>query len=460
MTSAKIGLEIHGYLTTKEKLFCRCPATYKISTANTNICPVCTGQPGSKPMAPNAEALKKVIQISLMLGCKINDRVLWQRKHYDWPDLPKGYQNTISGAHSIPVAEKGNFLGIDITEAHLEEDPAKWDPATGNVDFNRCGVPLIEIVTEPDFKESEQVKGWINQLILTLSYLGAVDPNAGIKADVNVSVFESGRQGNRVEVKNINSVDSITRAIDYEIKRQSKILKEGKDVLKETRTFIDYTGETVGMRSKEEAEDYRFIPDPDLPVIDIERPLVEKIKKSLPEPPHEKIKRFIKQYKIDEDTASVLTANLDIANLFETVLEKTKDVKLASSWVTIELLRVLNWNKRKLYEVEIYPEHFISLINLIKQGKLTELAAKKMLNEFVPKSYDPSEKLKSMGRVTDEKEIEKWCHQAISSNKSAAEEYKKGEEKALNFLMGEVMKLSQRRADSQTVRKVLAKLLK
>lgn len=459
MTKAKIGLEIHGYLTTKEKLFCRCPTNYKTAQINANICPICTGQPGSKPMAPNEEAMKKVIAVSLMLGCKINPQVIWQRKHYDWPDMPKGYQSTISGAHAVPVAVKGEFQGIGITEAHLEEDPARWDPATGNVDYNRCGVPLIEIVTDPDFKDSEQVKDWVNQLILTLSYIGAVDADAGIKADVNVSVFE-GRQGKRVEVKNINSVDSIARAIEYEIKRQKNVLQSGEDVVMETRTFIDETGETVSMRSKENAADYRFISDPDLPTIDISKTQVESIRKSLPELPHVKVQRFIKQHKLDSDTAAVLTANIDIANFFEKVLDQVKDVKLASVWVTIELLRVLNYNKKKLSEVDVKVEHFVSLLNAIKQGKLTELAGKRMLNEFIPKSFDPSAQLKTSERVTDKVQIEKWCKEAISKNKEAAEDYKKGEEKSLNFLMGEVIKLSSRRADSKIVREVLVKLIK
>ena len=192
--SAKIGLEIHGYLITQEKLFCKCPTNYRDEKPNTNICPICTGQPGSKPMLPNSEALKKVIAISLMLGCKINTDVVWQRKHYDWPDLPKGYQDTTSGAYSIPVGENGEYLGIRIHHCHIEEDPARWDPETGTIDYNRCGMPLIEIVTEPDFKSSKEVREWLNQLLITLSYIKAVNADAGIKADVNVSEKVNGKQ--------------------------------------------------------------------------------------------------------------------------------------------------------------------------------------------------------------------------------------------------------------------------
>ena len=214
------------------------------------------------------------------------------------------------------------------------------------------------------------------------------------------------------------------------------------------------------MRSKEEAEDYRFIPDPDLPVIKIEKELVSKIKSALPELPHLKVQRFIKEYKISDDAAEVLTSNLDIANFFEEVLKKVKDVRLVSNWVTIELLRVLNWNKKRLSEVKISPDHFSKLIELVKSGKLTELAAKRMINEFIPKSFDPSERLKGTERVTDKKQIEEWCKEVANNNKAAVEDYKKGEEKSLNFLIGEVVKLSQRRADSKIVREAMLKLIK
>ena len=218
----KIGLEIHAYLNTTEKLFCACRVEHglKHSKPNMNICPICTGQPGSKPQLPNSEAIKKTIQTGLILNCKINNKVMWKRKHYSWPDLPKGFQNTISGVHSIPNAEKGNFFKINIRECHMEEDPAAWNPQTGEVDYNRSGVPLIEIVTEPDFKNSEQVIEWIKQLIITLNYINSIDKKAGIKVDVNVSLPEL--KGERIEIKNINSLTNIKNAIEYEIERQKK----------------------------------------------------------------------------------------------------------------------------------------------------------------------------------------------------------------------------------------------
>ncbi len=455
----KIGLEIHGYLVTNEKLFCRCSADYKKVDPNHNICPVCTGQPGCKPSAPNAEALKKCIAVALMLDCKINKKVIWQRKHYDWPDLPKGYQSTISGSYAVPVGETGKFNGINITECHLEEDPAKWDPETGKVDYNRCGVPLIEIVTDPDFTSSKQAREWLNSLLVMLSYIKAVDKDAGIKADVNVSVNVDGKQGERVEIKNLNSMYSIERAIDFEILRQSSILEKGEKVLRETRTFSEMQKDTVAMRSKENAEDYRFIPEPDLPILEISEDYVTEIKQVLPESPNAKITRFVKEYKIDEDSAKVLASNLHLAEFFDKVVKKT-DSKIAGAWVTVELLRVLNWNKKTLEEVNIDPEHFIELLKLIENKQITELAGKQMLNEFIPKSFSPSSKLKKVERIDDKGEIEKFCKEVIKKNPKAVEDYSKGEEKALFFLLGEVMKATNKRADNKIAREVLINLLK
>jgi aspartyl-tRNA(Asn)/glutamyl-tRNA(Gln) amidotransferase subunit B len=457
--SAKIGLEIHGYLVTNEKLFCRCPTNYKDETTNTNICPICTGQPGSKPMLPNFEALKKVIAISLMLGCKINSNIVWQRKHYEWPDMPKGYQDTTSGAYSIPVGENGEYLGVKIHHTHIEEDPARWDPETGNIDYNRCGMPLIEIVTEPDFKSAKEVRAWLSQILIALSYLKAVDADAGIKADVNVSVKINGKQGERVEIKNVNSLYSIEKAIEYEISRQTKIIKDGKKVIMETRTFIESDKETVAMRAKEGAEDYRFIPDPDLPVIEIKNDLINDIKANLPELPHLKIERFVRKHKLDEKAAKVLSQSKELADFFEKIAAKANP-ELASYWITIELLRVLNWNKKDLHEVDIKAEHFIELLQLIEKKEITELAAKQMLNDFVPKSFSPLSRLKKVERIDSKDDLEKVCKKVIETNRHAVDDYKSGNEKAVFFLMGEVMKETQKRADSKLALEILKKLLK
>ncbi len=453
----KIGLEIHGYLNTKEKLFCNCKAIHgaKFSEPNTNICPICTGQPGAKPMLPNKNAIDKSIQICLILDCIINPKFIWQRKHYNWPDLPKGYQNTISGTYAIPIGEKGKFSGINITEAHLEEDPASWNPQTGEIDYNKSGYPLIEIVTEPDFKNSEQVIEWLKQLIETLKYMKIINKNLGIKVDVNISLPEL--KGERVEMKNINSLKNIKTALNYEIQRQKK--PGESPTIQETRMFDEDKGITIKMRTKEASEDYRFISEPDLPVIRLKKSRIEKIKKSLPETPGEKIKKLIKKYKIEKKYAEILTKKIEIVEFFEKIVEKTNP-KLAVRWITEELLRILNYSKKEIDDVEIKPEHFIELLNLIENKILTELKAKEILNKFIPKSFSPKNEIKKYSKISDEKEIEEIIKKVIKENKKAVQDYKQGKKESLNFLLGQVMRYSKKRADYNISKKILEKFLK
>jgi|TARA_B100000315_G_scaffold30104_1_gene25590 aspartyl-tRNA(Asn)/glutamyl-tRNA(Gln) amidotransferase subunit B len=449
----KIGLEIHGYLNTHEKLFCNCKAIHgvKFSKPNTNLCPICTGQPGSKPMLPNKEAINKAIQICLILSCTINQKFVWQRKHYDWPDLPKGFQSTISGTYAIPIGVKGKFLGTRITEAHLEEDPASWNPQTGEIDYNKSGYPLIEIVTEPDFISGEEVIEWLKQLIETLKYMKIIDKTLGIKVDVNVSI----KNGERIEMKNINSLKNIRTAIDYEIKRQKKELP----TTQETRMFDENKGITIKMRSKESTKDYRFISEPDLPVIKLEKLRIEKIKKSLPETPGEKIKKLIKKYKIKEKYAEILTKKLEIVEFFEKIIEKTNS-RLAVRWVTEELLRILNYSKKEIDEVDIQPIHFIELLKLIENKEITELKAKEILNQFIPESFSPKQEIKKHSKISDILEIEKIAKKVIKENSQAVKDYKLGKKESLNFLLGQVMRHSKKRADFKTAKEILEKLLK
>jgi len=450
----KIGLEIHGYLDTKEKLFCKCKRTSEITKSNINICPICTGQPGSKPLLPNNQALKKVIQIALMLNSKPNTlenkkKLIWQRKHYSWPDLPKGYQNTLSGTYAIPIAEKGKFLGIKITEMHLEEDPAAWDPETGSIDYNRSGSPLIEIVTEPDFTSAEQVADWLKQLILTLSYIKALDKKAGIKADVNVNIEGLSE---RTEIKNVHSINDIIKVIEAEEQRH----KKEKPNKMETRRFNSQTEKTEPMRKKEGAADYKFISDPDLPVIKITNKQVKEIKSELPETPQQKLEKLIKKHKIEKYHATILTKNLELVEFFEE-FAKYLNAKEFIPWITVELLRVLNYNKKTLDEVEIFPIHLAELVKAVKLKKITELKAKQIINEFIPKSFSISEK-KDIGKIQDI-EIQKIVKQVINQNQKAVKDYKSGEKNALNFLVGQVMKLSNRRADFKTATEMLKKEL-
>jgi aspartyl-tRNA(Asn)/glutamyl-tRNA(Gln) amidotransferase subunit B len=457
----KIGLEIHCYLTTKEKLFCDCIASReKGLKANTLICPICTGQPGAKPMLPNKVAVEKGVQIGLMLGCKINKKLVWQRKHYDWPDMPKGYQNTISGKYAIPVGTEGKFNGIGIWEMHLEEDPASWDPETGEIDYNRSGLPLVEIVTAPDFSTAEEVMEWLKKLIHNLEYLKAVDSNAGIKVDTNVSLQPSAGSRSpatgteRCEIKNISSIEDVGRAINYEIERQSK---EGNPK-KETRRFDSNKGKTEVMRSKESGEDYRFISDPDLLDIVIDDKFVNSLKDRMPENPEKKLEKLIKKYKIDKKNAEVLAKNIDIAEFYEKVAEKV-EAGYALPWVTINLFRLLNDNNSKLDKCDIKVEHFVSLLGMIKSGKITELQGKDILKKFYPKSFDPSQQ-KMEGKITDKKELEKVAEKVLKANEKAVNDYKRGDKNALNFLLGAIMKETQKRADFKIAREVLEGMMK
>jgi len=454
-----IGLEIHGYIETKEKLFCTCKNFHDMKQIkpNTNICPICTGQPGAKPMLPNKEAINKIIKIGLMLNCKpntIDDKkpLIFQRKHYNWPDMPTGYQKTISGAYSIPVAENGEFLGIKIREVHLEEDPAAWNPETGKIDYNRAGVPLVEIVTEPDFNSSEQVKNWLKQLVLTLSYIKALNKDAGIKADVNVNI-----QGltARTEIKNVNSATEIVRAIDSELARHEK----EKPIKQETRRWNSETEKTELMRTKEQAADYRFIPEPDLPAIKITKRRIEKIKSELPESPLEKLDKIIKKHKIDKANAEILIQNVDIAELFEKVIKKIP-ANFALPWITVEWFGVLNYHKKTMEDIILNPEHIIELLELVKKNKITPLKAKDILRKFIPKSFSPKQEAEKSEIIDDKKELAGIIKEIINKNSQSVKDYKSGEQKALNFLIGQVMQKTNKSADYKIVKEILEKELK
>jgi len=448
----KIGLEIHGYINTKEKLFCACKAEHgaKHAFPNTNICPICTGQPGAKPLLPNSEAINKAIQIALILNCKVNEKLIWQRKHYSWPDLPKGFQNTISGPHSTPNGIRGKFLNIGIIECHLEEDPAAWNPETGEIDYNRSGSPLIEIVTKPDFKSAEEVIEWLKQLLITLSYIKAIDKTAGIKADVNISLPEL--KGARVEMKNINSLKNIQTAIETEIKRQKK---EGVPKTQETRMFDSEKQKTKLMRTKEQAADYRFISEPDLPVVRIKKQRILKIKNQLPETPRAKLEKLIKKYKINKKSAEILIKKLEIVEFFESIIERTNP-KLAIRWTTEELLSVLNYHKKDLDEINLNPEHFIELLNLIDEKKITELKAKDILRTWIKGSFSLKKQTK-FEQISDKGTLQKIIEQVIKENKKAVKDYKAGEQKALNYLIGQIMRLSDKRADFKTAKELILK---
>lgn len=454
-----VGLEIHGYLNmeNRAKLFCDCRVDPN-AEANTTICPVCTGQPGSKPMRPNSEAIRKIVAIAAMLDCRINERLVFQRKHYDWPDMPTGYQRTMSGSYSVPVGEQGSFLGVGIEEVHLEEDPARWDPETGGVDYNRSGYPLAEIVTKPDFSSAEDVRVWLRRLLALLSYIKAIDSGIGIKADVNVSVAPKFQ---RVEIKNINSFRSIVRAIEYEAARQQREAKEGKDVGRETRAWRDAEGLTVFMRQKETAVDYMYIPDPDLAAIRLAKKEINEIAAGLPEKPAAKEKKYVEKWGVDKTDAEVLSSEILLAGLFEKIAREVEPV-LAAKWLRKELLRVLNYNKIELEDAKLDDGQIARLLKLVEGKKVTDATARKLLEQLVEKPFDVEEHVRknNLFAVAETDVLEKYCREAIAESPDAVADYRSGKEKALNFVVGAVMRKSKGKATPQQVAEIIRQMLK
>jgi aspartyl-tRNA(Asn)/glutamyl-tRNA(Gln) amidotransferase subunit B len=453
----KIGLEVHGYLDTREKLFCMCKTDFLEAENNSRICPICTGQPGCKPMAANEDAVRKVVEIASVFGSKINcEGLIWQRKHYDWADNPKGYQITMSGIHTKTSAIGGKFHGVNITELHLEEDPAQWNPETGRIDYNRSGLPLVEIVTEPEFSSSEQVVEWLKSLLLTLSYIKAIRKNGGIKVDVNVSTY-----GERVEMKNLNSIERIRKAIEYEVLRQLEAHDAGEKQERETRVFDEKLGKTIKMRSKENAADYRFIPDPDLAELVVEKKMISDVKNNLPEMPSVKLSKLLKKFKVGEADAKILAKNLELVEFFEALAELDVDIKKSVPWITVELLRVLHYNKKTLEDddINISPKHLAELIRAVENGMITKLKAKQIMNDFVPRSFSLEDHKKEFSSI-DDAAVENLCMQVINENAHVVNDYKSGKKASLNFLIGQVIRLSNRRADFKVVTETMKRLLK
>jgi aspartyl-tRNA(Asn)/glutamyl-tRNA(Gln) amidotransferase subunit B len=444
----KCGLEIHVQLETDSKLFCTCRTNYKDAQANSNICPVCLNQPGAKPYPPNKKALDGAIKIALMLGCKISpDVTYFQRKHYDYPDLSSGYQRT-----SIPIGDQGELNGVRIYDVHIEEDPGQYKPDLGIVDFNRSGIPLIEIVTEPDMKSPEEARKFLRELIRVLEYSGSARGEGTMRADVNISI----EGGKRAEIKNINSIKGAYKALQFEMIRQKNLLKRGIKIKQETRAFLESQMITVPMRLKEEAEDYRYIPDPDLPPMKAEESRIEAIREKMPEPSHIKTDRFVREYGINKDHAKVITSELELADAFEEVV-KTIDPKFAALWMRDELKRVIYYNKMTFKESEITPAQIVDLLNMLIDKKITAKAGKKIMEKLPKNNELPSQIAEEMGLtgVVDENIVLKAVKQAIKENPDAVTDYYEGKKNAMNFLIGQVMRLTRGKADPGETHKLL-----
>lgn len=442
------GLEIHVQLDTNSKLFCSCPTNYQSAPNNTNICHVCLNQPGAKPYPPNQSVLDKAIKVALMLGCEISDEIIYfMRKHYDYPDLSSGYQRT-----SVPVGIKGELNGVRIHEIHVEEDPGQYKPDRGTVDFNRSGIPLIEIVTEPDMKSPEEARNFLNELVRVLNYSGCTRGEGTMRADVNISI----EGGKRAEVKNVNSIRGAYKVLKFELIRQKNILRRGGEVQQETRAFLESQMITVPMRSKEDADDYRYIPDPDLPPLQIDSKHVEEIREEMPEPAHLKSARFVEQYGIDAADAKVLTSELELADAFEEVCKKV-DAKDAARLMRDELKRVLHYNKISYADSKITSEDIIELIELINSKQVTPEAAHKLIEQMPGNDKTPTEIGKEMDiiGIVEDDAVEKAINQAIEENPQAVTDYKNGKENAVNFLVGQVMRLTRGKANAGETNKII-----
>lgn len=472
-----IGLEIHVQTSTETKLFCGCK-TYGTDEPNTRVCPVCLGMPGSKPVL-NKKAVEYALKLCLALKCSISPKLIFSRKSYFYPDMAKNYQIS---QYEIPLGTEGKLKlskgtgtksgtnsvsrEIGITRVHMEEDPAAMVHPDGMqessyvlVDYNRSGDPLVEVVTKPELESAEEARDFMNQLITVLKYLEIFDENrCVIKADANVSIKESGYI--RAEVKNITGFKDIERALKYEIERQKKEVSEGKKLKQETRGWDSGKGITFSLREKETEADYGYIIDPDLVKIEITSEWIDMIKAIMPELADEKLSKFMEKHGVQEQIATVLSKDKALAEMFEKVSEAVNP-DLASKWIWKELTRVLNFNKKKLSEVKLDASHMIELLKLVEEGKITENVAHKIIEKLVVKLFNVNEYVKKEGLLTisDSSEIEKLCSKVISENQKAVEDYKAGDAKSLNFLIGQVMRLTRGKAKPDEVNRIIKGLL-
>ncbi|MEA3344295.1 MAG: Asp-tRNA(Asn)/Glu-tRNA(Gln) amidotransferase subunit GatB [Patescibacteria group bacterium] len=494
---AIIGLEIHIELKTKTKMFCGCLNNPDEKEANVNICPVCTAQPGTLPVI-NEDAVKKTIKTGLALNCKIAKESKFDRKNYFYPDLPKGYQIS---QYDKPFCEKG-FLEIfdldnlseknkkiRITRIHLEEDTGRLihSQEASLVDYNRAGVPLMEMVTEPDFRTAQEAKKFAEELQLILRYLNVSDANmekGQMRVEVNISLVPEDKPsdslGTKVEVKNLNSFRVVEQAINYEIKRQKQALDNKEEIFQETRGWDESKNATVRQRKKEGSRDYRYFPEPDLPTVYLKEDFIQEVRAEIPELPAEKRKRFKEEYNLLDKEIEIFTQDKDLSAYFEKVISELKDwtktvqlktkiskdeenklIKLASNYIITDLQSLLKNTLISDKSFLITSENFAEFISLIYQGKITSRTAKQILEEMFKKGSDPSHIIeeKGLSQLFDEKEILGIIEEVISKNKKPVEDYKKGKENALQFLIGQVMAKSKGRANPDMAKSLLKNML-
>jgi len=467
-----IGLEVHVQLATRTKIFCGCPTSFG-APPNTNVCPVCLGLPGALPVL-SREAVELAVKASIALNCTVNPVSRFARKNYFYPDLPKGYQISM---YDEPLAEHG-FVDIEvegaqkrigITRVHMEDDAGKSihdgfrdsDRYT-YVDLNRCGTPLIEIVSEPDMRSSDEAFAYLTELKQTLQFveISTCDMEKGhLRCDANVSVRLKGAEkfGVKAEVKNLNSFRFLKQALDYEIARQVAVIEGGGRIQQETRLYNSDTGETVGMRSKEHAHDYRYFPEPDLVPLRVGHAWREELIRSMPELPAKKRARFIEQFGLREYDAQVLTATRAMAEYYEEVADVSKDPKMAANWVMGELAGLLKGAGKEITESPVSAKHLGELVALISKGQLTGKLAKEVLPKMFETGDTPAVIMEREGLkpITDTGALEKIVDEVIAGNPKQVEQFRGGKATVIGFLVGQVMKASRGQANPATVTELL-----
>ncbi len=471
-----IGLEIHAQLTTQSKMFCSCSTKYE-QEPNASTCQVCLGLPGVLPVM-NKKAIEHSVLTALALNCHIAQRNVFARKNYFYPDLPKGYQVS---QFDQPVAQNG-FLQLEvnaeqhrigINRVHLEEDAGKLlhqgslDNKASWVDFNRTGIPLMEIVSEPDIPSAEVAKAFMIKLRDILAYLGVCDCNmeeGSLRCDANVSVRRVGEKelGVKAEVKNMNSFRFLQRALEYEIERQIAELAAGGRIIQETRLWDEAKGVTVSMRSKEEAHDYRYFPEPDLVPVRVQTEWIEQIREKLPELPDEKRSRFITKYQLSAYDAGILTSSRELADYFEQCAKLFSEYKLLSNWIMGELLRELKQQNADIIDCPVSPEKMAGMLKLIKQDVISGTTAKQVFEEMYRTGKNATDIVRAQGleQITDSQQILDIIDQVIKDNPDSVATYKAGKTKIIGFLIGQIMKLSRGKANPQLVNQLLTDKLK
>lgn len=469
-----VGLEVHVELSTKSKIFCSCTTEFG-GEPNTHVCPVCSGMPGVLPVL-NKKVVDFTIRAGLATNCDITRYNKFDRKNYFYPDLPKAYQVSQlylpicrNGKVEIEVEGKKKYIGIH--EIHMEEDAGKlvhdpWDDCT-LVDYNRCGVPLLEIVSEPDFRSADEVIAYLTKLRETMMYLGVSDckmQEGSMRADVNISVMPVGsaKFGTRTEMKNMNSFKAIYRAINYESKRQIEVLESGGRVVQETRRWDDNKDASFAMRSKENAQDYRYFPEPDLLPIEIGDDWIKDTKDNMPELPEAKRKRYMSEFGLSEYDASVITAERQVAYIFEDTAALCGKPKEAANYVMGELMRLMSETGTLAEELEIEPKKIADIIKLVSDGKINRSVAKEVFEAVFKKNVDPEKYIEenNLAMVDDTALVEETVAKVITDNPKSIEDLKAGKEKAKGFLVGQTMKALKGKANPQTVNKVLNEKLK